>query len=396
MMQYAYTARDALGNVLDGDIGATDREDAIQRLQREGFAVLQIEASDDGGLFPRRVTKQDMIYVTSQLAIMVDTGITLATALTGICEQEENPTLRGVLNDIREQVEGGECFSDALAKHPKHFDETYIALVRASEQTGTLGEMLERIAGFMRKQLDNRSKVRSAMAYPMVMALIAVAVTIFLLTYVLPQFEPMFTRKGVKLPTITVWLMATSDIMLTYWWAWFAGLGGLIGGYFYAKRTPRGQQAIDYTKLHAPIIGTMYRKVILSRTISTLGVMVASGVSMLDSIRLCADVAGNHYYSKSWMHVLDEITNGSTITDALKGNELFPRTLLQMIDSGEETGRLDYVLKRVSEYYDQEVDSSLKATTSLIEPLMICAMGFVVGGIAMGLLLPIFSLSRGG
>jgi len=395
-MNFAYTARNASGEKQEGEINASSREDAIQQLQRDGLQITRLDFADSGSLFPKRVTKSDIIYTTSQLAIMVDTGITLSAAIEGLCEQEENPTLRAVLQDLKDQVESGEEFSVALSKYPQYFDKTFIALIRASEHTGTMGAMLDRISGFLRKELENRAKVRGALAYPSVMVVLAVAVTIFLLTYVLPKFEPLFSRKGASLPAATVVMMTVSDVLLNYWWAWIpALLAGAVGLYFFRRSGP-GVKTFDWLKLHSPIVGPMYRKVILSRSISTLGTMVESGVSMLDAIQLCAEVSGNHYYEKSWLYVLDEITNGNTICAALSGNPLFPRTLVQMIDSGEETGKLDYVLKRVSVYYDSEVDNALKTMTSLIEPLMITVMGLVVGGIAMGLLLPIFSLSRGG
>ncbi len=395
-MNFAYTARTAIGEARSGEIAAVNREDAIQKLQNNGLQITKLDFADNGSLFPARVSRSDIIYMTSQLAIMVETGITLSAAIEGLCEQEENPTLRRVLTHLKEQVEAGEEFSVALSKYPRYFDKTFIALIKASEQTGTLGEMLDRISGFLRKQMDNAAKVRGALAYPAVMVVLAIAVTIFLLTYVLPQFEPLFTRKGASLPAATIVMMGISDVLLGYWWAWIPSLIATGIGLFFFRRTAPGVKTFDWLKLHLPIVGPMYRKVILSRSISTLGTMVESGVSMLEAIKLCAEVSGNYYYEKSWLHVLDEITNGNTICAALMGNPLFPRTLVQMIDSGEETGKLDFVLKRVSVYYDSEVDNALKTMTSLLEPLMITVMGFVVGGIAMGLLLPIFSLSRGG
>jgi type IV pilus assembly protein PilC len=301
-----------------------------------------------------------------------------------------------VLNDLKQHVEQGDDFSSSLARHPKHFDKTYIALVRASEQTGTLGEMLETISLYLRSQLELRQRVRAAMAYPAVMLTLAIGVTIFLLTYVLPKFEPLFTRKGVKLPKPTIIMMTVSDALMDYWYAWLLGAVALTALYFWGRRTEPGRQILDWVKINVPVVGPMMSKVIISRSIRTLGTMVASGVSMLDAIRLAGEVSGNYYYEKAWQRVLDDITEGSRIADALHGDKLFPKTLIQMIGAGEETGKLDQVLQKVSSYYDKEVESAIKAATSLIEPIMITAMGFVVGGIALGLLLPIFSLSRGG
>jgi type IV pilus assembly protein PilC len=191
-------------------------------------------------------------------------------------------------------------------------------------------------------------------------------------------------------------MIALSHGLIDYWWAWLAGGAALAVGYVLGRRTETGRRSLDYVKLHLPILGTMFRKVILSRSVRTLGTMIASGVSMLDAIRLTSEVSGNYYYEQSWNRVLDQITQGNRICEALQGDPLFPKTLVQMIASGEETGKLDFVLNKVSVYYDREVEMSLKTTTSMIEPIMISVMGVVVGGIGLGLMLPIFQLSRGG
>lgn len=394
-MNYQYRVRDPLGNVHNGTIEATSLEDATQQLRRDGFHVLDVDEADgSGGLFATRISRSEIIYATAQLAIMVDTGITLSSALGGVLEQEQNPALRKVLNELKHAVEAGEDFSAALARHPKCFDKTYVSLVKASEATGTLGPMLDRIANYLRKELETRSKVRAAMAYPAVMLLLAVGVTIFLLTYILPKFTPLFKSKGMDLPAPTKLMMAISDAITGYWYLWVAGAAGLVAGYVLAKRTESGRRMFDLVKINLPILGSMFRKVTISRSIRTLGTMLASGVPMLDSLKLCAEVAGNYYYEQLWEKVRDEVTAGKRICEVLQGSPLLPRVLVQMIASGEETGKLHYVLERVSTYYDQEVETALKTTTSLIEPVMITAMGFVIGSIGLALLLPIFSLSK--
>ena len=397
MLTFAYNARDPLGKMIQGTLEVETREDAVSRLKREGLHVLNLEEeSEAGDLMPRRVSKSDIIYVTSQLAIMVETGITLSVALDSIAQQETNATLKKVLMDLRLHVEAGGEFSSVLAQHPKYFDKTYVALIKAAEQTGTLGQMLDTVANYLRSQLETRQKIRAAMAYPSIMATLAVGVTIFLLTYILPKFQPLFTRKGMKLPGPTVVMIAASEALIDSWYLWLAGAVGLVIAFLVGRKTDQGRQIIDWMKLHLPIIGTMYRKITISRSIRTLGTMVASGVSMLDAIRLTAEVSNNYYFEQIWMRVLDSITQGNRIVDTLSTEKLMPATLVQMIGAGEETGKLDTVLAKVSSYYDREVETSLKATTSLIEPLMICGMGFIVGGIALGLLMPIFQLSRPG
>lgn len=394
---FDYTARDPLGKVIRGSLEATSREDAMQNLSRDGFEVLQVEDEDDaGGLFPRRIKRSEIIYVTTQLALMVDTGITLSVALESVAGQEENPSLKKLLIELKSSVEAGEDFSAALAQHPKHFDRMYVSLVKASEETGLMAEMLDRISDYMQKEADTRARVRGAMAYPAVMSVIAVGVTIFLLTFVLPKFQPLFESRGTSLPTITIWLMNTSDLLLGYWYFWLAGLVALVIGFLFGRRTQPGQRAIDWSKINAPIIGPVIRKVIISRTIRTLGTLLSSGVSMLDALQLSSMVSGNVFYEAMWRRVIDKVTTGSQVCESLADESLMPATVVQMIGSGEETGKLDDVLTRLSGHFDREVESSIKTATSLIEPLMITAMGVVVGAIAMGLLMPIFTLSRGG
>ena len=396
-MTFEYEARDALGHTVQGTVEAGSAEEATQQLNRDGLKVLSIEqAGEVGTLLTRGVTKKEIVYTTNQLAVMVETGITLSTAIESIIEQEKNPTLKRVLKDLKSGVESGEEFSTALARHPKLFNQTYISLIKASEATGTLGEMLDRVATYLRKEVEARSKIRAAMAYPAVMMVVAVGVTIFLLTYVLPKFAPLFNSKKIKLPTSTVFMMTASECLIGYWYLWLLAAILLVLGFIFGRRTEPGRKAWDWFKINAPLVGSLNRKTIISRSIRTLGAMVQSGVPMLESIQLTADVAGNYYYERLWLKVLDEVTSGKRICDALAGSSLFPSTLVQMISSGEETGKLDMVLQRVSSYYDQEVDAAIKTTTSMIEPIMITIMGVIVGGIAMSLLLPIFQLSRPG
>lgn len=394
-MAFSYTAKDAGGNTLRGTIEAEDRENALLRLSREGLNVLEMDAdTQESTLIPKRVRKSDIIYATSQLSVMIDTGISLAEALDGIAQQEANPTLRRVLTEVKERVGKGEDFSSALAQFPRYFDATYVALVTAAEQSGTLAEMLDRISHYMRGELEARGKVRAAMAYPAVMGLLAIGVTVFLLTVIMPKFTPLFSRRGVELPMVTRVMMDLSQNMTHYWYAWLAGAAAAAGFYAYARRTLWGRRCLDGAKLRLPLLGKIFRKTALSRSIRTLGTMIQSGVPMLEAIRLSSEVSANFHYQQVWEEVEEQVTQGNRISDVLAESPLFPSTLVQMIRAGEETGKLDVVLQKVSLFYDREVEMTLKATTSLIEPLLICVMGAVVGTIGLSILLPIFSLSR--
>ncbi len=354
------------------------------------------EDDDTGDLFPKRVSRTDLIRCTTQLSVMIDTGINLSVALRGIAETEENSTLRSVLFDIQKGVEGGDDFSACLEKHSKHFSETYTALVRSSEQTGRLSEILEQIAEYMQNELENRNKVRGALAYPCIMMTFSFGITLFLLTFILPKFAPIFSGRGMELPVSTQVMMALSEAMIEYWIAWIAGTVFLLAGFLYWRKTSSGRQVIDWLKINTPILGPLFKKVAISRSVRTLGTMIECGVSVLEALHYSAAVSGNHFYEKAWTQAIESVTSGDQICDAIRNNPLFPSTLVQMIRSGEETGRLDYVLKKVSLHYDRQVESNLKTVTTLLEPLMIMVMGGIVGGIGMSILLPIFSLSRGG
>lgn len=395
-MQYHYRVRDPLGKTHEGTLEAHSPEDATQQLRRDGFHVLQLdEAEADGfGLLGPRVGKREIIYVTNQLAVMVDTGITLSSALGAIGEQEANPSLRKVLAEIQTAVEGGEDFSAALARYPRLFDKTYCALVKAAEATGSLGTMLDRLAGYLRSEVDTRAKVRAALAYPAAMLLLACGVTVFLLTYILPKFMPLFKSKHVDLPKPTLIMMAVSDTLRGYWYWWLGALVAAVVGFLYGRRTETGRCWIDWAKINAPLLGPMFRKVTISRSIRALGTMIGSGVPILDAVRLAGEVSGNCYYERIWQNAVGELAAGKRLCDVLRQSPLFPPPLVQMIGAGEETARLEAVLEKVSDYYDREVEAAVKATTSLIEPIMIGVMGLIVGTIGLSVLLPIFSLSR--
>lgn len=394
---FRYRVRDPLGNSHEGTLEAATADEARQQLHRDGFQVLELDEAGAavGDLFPRRVARAEVIYVTNQLAIMVETGISLAAALEGIGAQQPNPTLKKILHELRQSVEQGEDFSAALARYPRLFDSTYVSLVKVSEATGSLGPMLERIAGYLHKEAETRGKVRAAMAYPAVMLTLAIGVTVFLLVYIMPQFTPLFESRGLALPLPTRITMAVSNSLLGYWYLWLVGIAAAVAGFVYGQKTPQGRMAWHWVRIQLPLVGPMTRKVVISRSIRTLGTMLSSGIPMLEALEMTAGVAGNFFYEGLWRQVSEKVTNGSQVCEALAGSPLLPPTLVQMISAGEQTGKLGPILERVSTYYDHEVESSLKAVTSMIEPILITIMGSVVGTIGLALLLPIFSLSRG-
>ncbi len=361
-----------------------------------GLREAEANAEELLGLLTRPITKKDLLQFTDQLALLTDTGVSLAQAVRTIAEQESHPRLRRLLEDLLEKLEQGEDFSRALEDHSRLFGPTYVALVRAGEATGLMSQMLQRVADYLRAELDTRRKVRAAMAYPCVMAVMAVGVTIFLLTYVLPKFTPLFSRRGMELPLPTRVVLAISHALMGYWWAWLLALGAGGVALAWALRSEAGRWHWDGLKLRLPVLGPLVQRIILSRSLRTLGVLLHCGVPLLDALRLTSQVSGNRRYQESWDRVSEEVTAGKEIHVVLQEEPLFPPMLVQMIATGEETGRLDEVLQRISQHYDREVEAALKTATSLIEPLMIGVMGVVVGGIGLALMLPIFKLSSPG
>lgn len=394
MPKFSYTTVASNGERKVGRREAAGQTELEEALAAEGLNVEEIDEEAAVTFLTPRVRQKDLIYLTGQLSIMIETGINLAAALESVVEQVENPRLRDALSDIKSRVEGGENFSSSLADYPKIFDAKMVALVRASEQTGSLGEMLQRISNYMAREVSQKGKVKSAMTYPTVMVVVAVGVTIFLLTYIMPQFEPMFRKKNVDLPKITMVLMGVSKNLLAYWWAWLIVSVASVTAFIYWIKSDAGHRVMDGVRINVPLLGPVVRLIILSRSVRTLGLMVKSGVPMLDALTMTSEIAGNCHYQAVWLSVVERVTQGERIVDSLRGNPLFPKTLVQMIGSGEETGKLDFVLDKISSHYDDEVDSSLKAVTTIIEPLLVCVMGVVVGGIGMSILLPIFRISR--
>ncbi len=399
-MQFAYQARDVSGNMRQGELVASNPQEATKLLRKDGMYLLSLnealESTDAQpfSMFQKRVSRSEIVYVTSQMAVMIDAGVPLSTVISGVMEQTENPTLKDVFAQVGNDVEAGESFSSALGRFPRLFDKTYVNLVKASEASGTLGTMLERISVQSVNEQEIRQKVRGALTYPTVMLCMCVAVCIFLLAYVFPKLTPMFASRTVELPLPTRVMMWVSN-MLVHQSLWVVlGTATVIGLIAFATRQPWGRKAIDWSWLHVPIVGPMVRKVIIGRSLRTLATTINAGVPMLESLKLSASVTNNIYYEECWLDVGRQVSTGRQIHEALEGNTLIPATLVQMIASGESTGKLGQVLEKVSDYYEREVGTAIKSATSLIEPIMVFLMGGIIGGIALSMLLPIFKLSQ--
>jgi type IV pilus assembly protein PilC len=339
-------------------------------------------------------SRKDILDFTTQLAVMIRAGIPIREALGGIAEQATNPKFRRILVQLRTDVEAGRQFSEAIARHPRLFGPLYVSMVRASELSGSFAKMLDRIANYLAQEMETRRMVVGASIYPGIIATMAIATTIFLLTFVLPSFAGVFKGKEEALPGPTVMLLGLSAFMIAWWWALLVGAGALIVGFFVMIRTEIGGLWWDGFKISAPVFRRMFRALYLSRSLQTMGELLNAGVPMLDAITITGDVAGNRHYRRLWRSVHASVRQGRQLQVPMARSTLLPRSVVQMVAAGEESGKLGTVLDEVSAFYAKALKDAIKTVTSMIEPIMIVFMGSVVGFIAMAIILPIFKMSN--
>ena len=403
MPTYRYQMRTSGGETSVGVLAAENALAAAQSIRGAGNTVLQLApvgvtrssvadrlkalnyASGPGG--------RDILNFTTQLAVMVRAGISLRAALEGIADQTENPRFKDILLHVKQDVEAGKPFSEALARHPKQFGPLYVNMVRASEMSGSFSQMLNRIAAYLAQQIETRAMVIGAMIYPSVIAALAVVVTIFLLTFVLPRFAAVFEGKEAAMPWPTVFLMALSSFMVNWWWAVvLVMLCGLVAMCLFVKTEPGGWW-FDSTKMKVPIFKRMFKSLYISRSLHTMGELVNAGVPMLDTLAITGEISGNRLFRRLWRQVYASVKQGKKIAHPLWKTPLLPKPVVQMISAGEESGKLGEVLDQVSTFYARKLRDTIRTVTSMIEPVMIIIMGSVVGFIAMAIILPIFKLS---
>jgi len=403
MPSFAYTARDGSGAPLSGTLIAESVQQVTQMLRVDGkFPTSILSVADSGGagasIKPSasgiRVSRADVIQIAQQLSIMVETGVTIADALDCIAQQAIKPNVKLLLADLSRTVQGGTDFSTALQKHPRSFPRLFIALIKASEKSGMLSKLLMRGTNYLRDEMEIIRRVKGALTYPSFMLAFAVSTTIFLLTFVLPKFTAIYASKAAALPVPTKILMAISDFLVAHYLVIGLSLVGLgVGGYFYI-RTPGGRKSLDYLQLNVPLLGSMYRKLHLARSLRMVGTLASAGVNLIDCVNTARDLCGNSYFRKLWERVLDQIQVGKQLSDPLFDSPLVPRSIAQMISSGEKSGKLAFVLEQVAGFSEVELKEKITEMTRYIEPVMIMIMGLIIGGVALALLLPVFTISR--
>jgi len=401
MPTYRYETRAADGKVNAGVIQAADLAAASQQLRARGEMILALARTDAVGKKGQLnfsvsfgPSLKDVANFTSQLAVMIRAGISIRAAIEGIADQAPNPKFRAMLNQIRKDVEGGKQFSDALMRYPKTFSALYVNMVKASELSGGFSKMLDRIAAYLAQQIETRGMVIGAMIYPGIIGTMATGTTIFLLTFVLPRFMVLFAGKEAALPLPTRMLLALSSFMINYWYVLIIGVIALCWGFWMMLRTDWGRIWWDKVKLTVPLFKKMFRALYISRSLHTMGQLVNAGVPILDTLSITAEISGNVLYRRMWRAVFSAVKQGKKLSAPLTKSPLLPRSVVQMINAGEESGKLGEVLDEVSDFYSKELKHVIKSVTAMIEPLMIVLMGSVVGFIAMSIILPIFKLSQ--
>jgi len=338
-------------------------------------------------------SRKDILNFTNQLTVMVRAGISLQDSLESIGERNDNRKFKAVIMDLKNRIEAGQSFSQALAEHNNVFSDLYISMVAAAEMSGSLSGMLEKLAEYLDSEAETRSQVRGAMVYPIIIAVMAVSVTVFLLCFVLPRFTAIFRGKEHLLPTPTKVLMASSAFFRGYWFFILPAIGALCFAFWYFINTKDGRRWWDKTKLTLPLVKTLCQNLYITRSLHTMSVLVRAGVPILNTISITAQIAGNVLFKKMWLGVHEEVRQGKKIASSLAQYNLMPGSVVEMIRSGEDSGTLSDVLRDVSAYHARELKTVIKTVTSMIEPIMIVLMGVLVGFIAMSIILPIFKMS---
>jgi len=404
MPNYRFQARLSSGQVQAGVLTADNAAAAAAMLRNQGHHVLSlVPVQGTGSKMAGKVgkvlnyssgpTQKDILDFTTQLAVMIRAGISLRNALDGISDQTVNPKFKKILMSLKTDIESGKQFSEAIIKYPKLFGPLYVNMVRASEMSGSFAKMLDRIAAYIEQQLETKKMVIGASIYPGIIGSMAIGVTVFLLTFVLPRFAGVFKGKESVLPWPTKFLMGASDWMLSYWYILIIGVVvGTVGLLLFIK-TEIGMLWFDKTKLTMPVFKRMFRALYVSRSLHTMGELLNAGVPMLDTLAITGDISGNLLYKKMWRNVYAAVKQGKKVQSQLARSTLLPKSVVQMIGAGEESGRLGEVLESISVYYQKALREAIKAVTSMIEPIMIVLMGSVVGFIAMAIILPIFKMS---
>ena len=399
---YAYKVRDRAGKLVEGQLEADNAQLVVSKLRSMGYVPIEINAQTKQKLssdikvpgFSDRVKIKDVAVFARQFATMINAGLSLLRSLYILAEQTESKPLAAIANQVRIDVEKGSSLSAALAKHPKAFNRLFVSMVRAGEIGGVLDSVLMRLADTIEKQVELRRKVKSAMTYPAVVAVLVLLILTAMLLFIIPMFEGLYKELGGSLPLPTTMLIKISKIARQLWY--IIVIAEVAGVFFFRRwiNSEQGRAKWDAIKLKFPIFGPLVRKTALARFSRTLSALVRSGVPILESLDIVAETAGNSVVANAVYDTQAAVKRGEPLSKKLEDHPVFPPMVVQMMAVGEETGALDEMLDKIADFYDAEVEATVDALTSLIEPLLIVVMGVCVGGMVIALYLPMFNIIK--
>jgi type IV pilus assembly protein PilC len=391
-VQYSWEGKDKTGKVVKGEMRGAGEASVSAHLRRQGIQVSKIKKSNKSG---GTVTEKDVTLFTRQLATMLKSGVPLLQAFDIVGKGHDNPAVARLLMDIKTDVETGSSLEQAFRKFPLYFDELFCNLIGAGEAAGILDSLLDRLATYKEKIQAIKSKIKSALFYPVSIIVVAFVITAVIMIFVIPAFKELFSSFGADLPAPTLVIMAISDFFVTWWWAIFGAIGG--GGYwfFYTwKRSKKMQQTMDRLMLKLPIFGGLIRKATIARWTRTLSTMFAAGVPLVEAFDSVAGAAGNAVYFDATKQIQREVTAGTSLNAAMINSNVFPAMVLQMVAIGEESGSIDAMLSKVADFYEAEVDDAVEALSSLMEPIIMVVLGTLIGGMVVAMYLPIFKMGQ--
>jgi type IV pilus assembly protein PilC len=398
MATFAYKVRDRTGKIFTGNMEGENRNSVVSRLREMDYFITSVSEKRGNILFSRqirlfqKIKLRDLTIFYRQFATMVNAGLTLVNSLDILIEQVENKALSNNINVVKSDVEAGSTLADAMAKFPQVFSELYISMVRAGEIGGVLDDILLKIADLMEKDYALRQKIKAAMSYPSFVAGAAVLMSIFMLTFILPQFVGVFAQFGGELPALTQFFVTLTYLFNKYWYIFLIVFAALVAAFLAYIKTPNGKLNFDKFKLNAPIFGEINRKGAIARFTRILGTLIKSGVPILEALSVSSNAIGNLVISSAVLGAKTKIKEGQSISGPLAASGVFPPMVTQMIMVGEESGELEEMLINVAKFYDEEVDRTVEKLTAIIEPLLMVFIGLTVGTMIIAMYLPIFNL----
>ncbi|HEY5298733.1 MAG TPA: type II secretion system F family protein [Verrucomicrobiae bacterium] len=397
MPSFVYTAREtATGREIRNSVDAMNEQAAIAALLNRSLLVVSIQEkiSKKGKTGGGKIALADLVVFTRQLATMIDAGITIVQGLQALAEQTANKVMRDVIRDVCSRVESGESFSEALHKHPKAFNKLYVSMIAAGEKGGLLSEIMARLATYLENSERLRKKVKTALMYPTAVTVVAICITTFLLVKVIPTFKEIYSGFGAQLPGPTQFLMNISTLLTHYLIYLIIVVGAAIWGWLYFLKTKTGREFWDGRRIKLPVFGPIAHKICLARFTRTLSSLIRSGVPILEVLQIVSQTVGNVVMEKAIKTASVDIERGEGISAALGKNPIFPSMVIRMLSAGEQTGNIDSMLERVSNFLDEEIEATLSGLMSLIEPMLIVFLGVVIGGMVICMFLPIFNLGN--